>query len=221
MTGNKLTKLLVPPAKIASKLDWQKFNGAVLSLDIHKDRIGMVIGSHPTIDENTVVLEPIRFHLHGGKLPENAKQRLEEVIRQRKNICGVVVSWPLQRDTGHMGAPCGRTLHILEELLEETNVFAPNRPLCLWDSEHPTSCMEDRWGRCAEFARTSSKHTHLASVEQYNQDENVVAAQVWNDFVRVHWPTIHQQRGNYTLSDDSVSDDTCMEEELEPKMSFT
>jgi hypothetical protein len=29
---------------------------------------------------------------------------------------------------------------------------------------------------------------HRASEEQYNQDENIVAAQVWNNFCRIHWP---------------------------------
>ncbi len=220
MTGYKLAKLLVAPAKIASKLDWQKFNGAVLSLDIHKDRIGMVIGSHPTMEEKTVAFEPIHYQLHGGKLPQAVKQRLEEIVRQRNNICGVVVSWPLQKDTGHMGAPCGRTLHILEELLEETNVFAPNRPLCLWDSEHPASCAEDRWGRCADFSRTSTKHTHLASVEQYNQDENVVATQVWKDFVRIHWPTMYHQRETHSSDHPMDSDDQSIEEEFETNHSF-
>ena len=196
-----MAKFLVAPAKIASKLDWKKFNGAILSLDVHKDRIGMLVASHPSTGDKVATLEPIHFHLHGGKLPENVKERLEEVVRQRDNICGVVVSWPLQKDTGHMGAPCGRTLHILEELLEETDLFTPDRPLCLWDSTHTTICAQDKWGRCADFARTTEKHTHLASKEQYNQDDNVVATQVWNDFVRVHWPTIYRQRKIYSSPD--------------------
>jgi RNase H-fold protein (predicted Holliday junction resolvase) len=198
MASSKLAKLLVAPAKIASSLNWKKFNGAILSLDIHKDRIGMAIASHPTMEDGGAeALEPIHYHFQGGKLPESAKDKLEDIVRQENNICGVVVSWPLQKDTGHMGAACGRTIHVVEELLEDTNVFSANRPLCFWDSEHPRQSDEDQWGRCAEYNRTSSKHEHLASLEQYNQDENVAATEVWNDFVRIHWPEVFhsQQRG--------------------------
>jgi len=195
MVINKLAKLLVAPSKIVSKLNWKKANGAVLSLDIHKDKIGMAIASHPTMDDEAVALEPIYYHFEAGKLPETTKQRLEDVVEQHENdICGIVVSWSLQKDTGHMGASCGRTIHVIEELLEETNVFTPDRPLCFWDSEHPHPSEEDEWGRCALYTRTSSKHEHLASVEQYNQDQNVDATEVWNDFVRVHWPTVYHQQ---------------------------
>jgi RNase H-fold protein (predicted Holliday junction resolvase) len=198
MAVAKLAKLLVSPSKIASTLNWKKITGAVLSLDIHKDRIGMAIASHPTMNDGAEALEPIYYHFQHGKLPDNTKQKLEEIVQHEHDICGIVVSWPLQTDTGHMGASCGRTIHVVEELLEDTNVFAPNRPLCFWDSQHTQSCgNEDEWGRCSQYSRTSSKHEHLASVEQYSQDENVAAIQVWNDFVRVHWPTAYQQQRSY------------------------
>lgn len=231
MATSKLAKLLVAPSKIASKLNWQKVNGAVLSLDIHKDRIGMAIASHPTMDDDGAVpLEPIHYHFQGGKLPENVKQRLEEIVEgQNDNICGIVVSWPLQKDTGHMGAACGRTIHVVEELMENTNIFTPSRPLCFWDSEHPAQSDEDEWGRCPEYARTSSKHEHLASIEQYNQDENVVATEVWNDFVRAHWPSIFNQqrrfseidrRPHYSDMDDDYYYDDDQSSPHEPSLAF-
>jgi len=215
MATSKLAKLLVPPSKIAASLNWKKFNGAVLSLDIHKDRIGMAIASHPTMDDGAEALEPIYYHFQGGKLPEHTKDKLEQIVRNEKNICGVVVSWPLQKDTGHMGASCGRTMHVVEELLEDTNVFAPNRPLCFWDSEHTKPSDEDQWGRNPEYNRTSSKHEHLASVEQYNQDENVAAVEVWSDFVRVHFP--QYQRMN---DDDQSSEEDICEESASPSLAF-
>jgi hypothetical protein len=36
-------------------------------------------------------------------------------------VCGVVVNWPLQRDTGRMGAACGRVIFALEQLWERSN----------------------------------------------------------------------------------------------------
>lgn len=162
-------------------------------------RIGIAIASHPSTDGNVEALEPIHYHFKGGRLPQNVKRRLEDIVQERSGgICGIVVSWPLQKDTGHMGASCGRTIHVVEELLNDTEIFSQDRPLCFWDSEHPRRCDADTWGRCAEYSRTSSKHEHLASLEQYSQDENIAATQVWDDFVRVHWPIIYQQQERYS-----------------------
>jgi hypothetical protein len=92
-----------------------------------------------------------------------------------------------------MGAACGRVLYTLEDLLQDSNIVTPSRPLCLWDGERSTHEKEDEWGRCAAYTRTSDKQVHRASEEQYNQDENIVAASVWNDFCRVHWPEVFAQ----------------------------
>lgn len=192
-TSTKLAKLLVAPSKIATSLNWRKSNGAILSLDIHKDRIGIAIAGHPTIETSAQTLEAIPICFEGGKLPQHTTLQIEDIIAEY-NILGIIVSWPVQKDTGHMGAACGRTIRILEDLLENSNV---NRPFCLWDSEHPQLSGKDKWGRCADYNRISNKETHLASIEQYQQDENVVAAMVWDDFVKTHWPTIHGQKEAY------------------------
>lgn len=189
MASRKLIQRLVSPAKLASTLDWKRIGGTVLSLDIHKDRIGMALSSHPSIEENPEILDSIHFKFHDGKLPEQTKRRLES-IADENDVCGIVVAWPLQKDTGHMGAGCGRTLHVLEELAEETNMLQNKRPFCLWDSAHIQPSCEDSWGRCTEYTRTSNKDTHIASLEQYAQDETVAAANVWDDFVQSHWPNV-------------------------------
>jgi len=78
-------------------------------------------------------------------------------------VCGVVVNWPLQSETGRMGAACGRVIFALEQLWERSNesiaasassaddasLDANNnnrnlqerggllsRPFCLWDAGH-------------------------------------------------------------------------------------
>jgi RNase H-fold protein (predicted Holliday junction resolvase) len=138
------------------------------------------------------IFEPIAISNKKGRVNEACKARLAEIVKDHK-VCGVVVSWPLQQDTGKMGAACGRVLYTLQDLLQDSNIVTPNRPLCLWDGEHSTQEKEDGWGRCAAYTRTSDKQIHRASEEQYNQDENIVAAQVWNDFSRVHWPDVFAQ----------------------------
>jgi hypothetical protein len=125
--------------------------------------------------------------LEKKKVPTEAKQRLARLVKDYK-VCGFVVSWPLQKDTGRMGASCGRTLYTLEQLLEDTSIINSNRPLCLWDSQHVQPTEVDEFGRSPVFARTSTKTQHVASKEQYHQDEDIVATQVWDDFCQKYWP---------------------------------
>lgn len=107
-----------------------------------------------------------------------------------------------------MGAACGRTLFAIEELLQNDlsstdertpttatrrPVFAPNRPLCLWDvgSAHPQP-ITDAFGRSPLYARISNKTKHVASIEQYHQDESLESSGIWDDFVRIHWPDLNR-----------------------------
>lgn len=250
-----LSKCLVAPSQIASKLNWQHQRRAmnknqsavVLTLDIHKNRIEATLASHPSLGRQQQQQQAsdgctttssqaasssspqettIPYHFQGGKLPQYVKDQLEDLIQQQRhphpqhqsrskskspNVVGVLVSWPVQKDTGHMGAPCGRTLHVVEELLQqETTLFGPttSRPLAFWDAHHhhhhhhhaltcgadgaTTACHKtDAWGRCPEYSRTTHKdHIHRASVEQYHQDEDLAVQQVWEDFCKVHWPSL-------------------------------
>jgi len=164
-----------------------------MSIDIHKDRIGLAVSSHPSYGEKSVTFIPIKL-AKKGKLNQECKDLLSALVRDHK-VCGFVVSFPLQQDTGRMGAACGRVLHTLDDILLDTNnIVTPNRPLCLWDALHSTPEREDEWGRCAAYARTSDKTVHVASQEQYNQDENIAAVQVWEDFCQENWPDLHKKQ---------------------------
>lgn len=189
MASKKLMQKIVSPAKIASALEWNRLGGTVLSLDIHKKHIGMALSSHPSMEQSPKVLESLHFGLHGGKLPKSTKKTLENIVDEN-NVCGIIVSWPVQKDTGHLGAGCGTTLHIMEELADETDILKHRRPVCLWDSEHTKPMQRDKWGRCSDYSRVSHKDTHLASVEQYAQGDDVEAASVWDDFAHIHWPNL-------------------------------
>lgn len=201
MSSKALLKVLTTPSKIASALDWKKLNGTVLSLDIHKDRIGLAIASHPAFGEKAAPLQDIPL-ARKGRVTKECKERLAALAKDHR-VCGVVVSWPLQQDTGRMGASCGRVLHTLEELLQDSSLCTPGRPLCLWDGEHSMPEPEDQWGRSVAYSKTSDKTVHKASEEQYNQDENVVAAKVWEDFCQTHWPELYQQKARATISSSS------------------
>lgn len=192
MLSETLFKVLTTSSKIASALDWKKLNGSILSLDIHKDRIGLAIASHPSFGRKATMLENIPL-ARKGRITKECKERLSALAKDYR-VCGLVVSWPVQHDTGRMGASCGRVLHTLDELLQDSTLCTPSRPLCLWDGNHSMPEPEDQWGRCRAYSQTSDKTIHKASEEQYNQDENVVAANIWEDFCQSHWPKLYQQQ---------------------------
>jgi RNase H-fold protein (predicted Holliday junction resolvase) len=204
MSASKsLLKVLTTPCKLASALDWKKMSGStILSLDIHADRIGLARCDHPSSgtikgfpsSQPTSVpslschpLESLPLDRKSKTISEEAKKKLADLVKDH-NVCGFVVSWPMQQDTGRMGASCGRTLFTLEQLMKDNSVFTPNRPLCLWDANHVQPTQMDAFGRSTEFTKTSTKKLHLASQEQYHQDESIAASQVWQDFCQQYWP---------------------------------
>lgn len=183
----QLMRKLSKPSKVASILDWKKpFHHTVLAVNFHKNRVGIAIASHPSRGIPCLELEPLRFEDntnrgHGGgsthsnsnsnrkkktiagAIDRECLERFSEIIEEYK-VCGVVVNWPLQRDTGRMGAACGRVIFALEQLWERSNETITtdagttthklaynnnnstkknneqggllSRPFCLWDAGH-------------------------------------------------------------------------------------
>ena len=276
-----LLKLINKPSKIASNLDWKKVSGgSVLSLDIHRDRIGVAVAPHPSFsqhhfsddydhhgtgchtlepirlsgidlsttsasvgDENTVNHQHLSFsgsnslsvnphHLFSEELKRVCRTRLLEICHEY-NVCGMVVAWPLQHDTGKMGAACGRVLYTLERLFvppianqnedekQAMDTLSKLPPMCLWDPQHfqelqsqnPPKNPEqiiDSFGRCAAYAKAppDKDAVYLASHEQYYHDESMVAAQVWQDFSRAHWPHLYKNDyDNYQFEDGEQDDE--------------
>lgn len=221
--SKKLMKVLTTPSKIANSLDWRKSTGGtVCVLDIHSNRIGVTVSQHPSMEENSSMNDkyndiatttaatsysiPITTSKGGrGKIADSSRKHLSDIVKEH-NVCGFVVSWPLQQDTGLMGASCGRTLFVIEELLSPSptkiqkeqqksqrhrpTIFTHNRPLCLWDGVGNIHPKPDVFGRSPVYARTSNKKEHRASKEQYHQDESIVAVNVWKSFVQTNWPEI-------------------------------
>lgn len=179
-----LLQVLVAPSKVAKKLN--RGAASVLSLNIHQDRIGVAVASHNTVDKLTSI--PTE-RLWKGK---EASEELSRIVDEH-NVCGFVVAWPVQKDTGKWGAPCGRVLFTLEKILGQTNtVFTPERPVCLWDSfrSENTRRKVDALGRCSSFGEGSGKKKHIASEEQYNQDKGITATHIWDDFCKIHLPQV-------------------------------
>jgi len=201
----KLLSKLSKPSKVASALDWKKFNGStVLSLNFHQDRVGIAVASHPSTGTPCIELEPLRFSENHIAIDDACLERFSKVIEDYK-VCGVVVSWPLQHDTGRMGAACGRVIYALEQLWEKSNGGTDSvlfqKPFCLWDSEHIVPKQRedpakrvDHFGRCADYGKEDLKPNeddYFASKERYHEDELAVVCDIWNDYCQVHWPELY------------------------------
>ena len=201
MSQQLLQKCLTKPCQLAHSLDWKKATGStLLALDIHADRIGLARCDHPNglrevmgsddsaASSSCFPLESIPLSKKNKLSPEH-KQRLADLVKEEK-VRGFIISWPLEK-SGKLGAACGRTLHTIDQLLEGQGIVSPNRPLCLWDSQHAQAEPVDSFGRCSSYAQQTPCHKtlHLASQEQYHSDEGIVAAQVWQDFCQQYWPT--------------------------------
>lgn len=159
MPPSSLTRCIVNPSRIASKLDWKK-NSRIMALDISNDRVGIAIAEHPNsnskeedCEENKITLGhtipymPSRSRHQRGKgkgkkIFENAsiqvrKEKVKDelnVLIKEFGIVGFIVGWPLE-PSGLPGANCGQVLHLLDFLAEKKNgqVVHQNRPLTLWD----------------------------------------------------------------------------------------
>mmetsp|Transcript_11452 Transcript_11452/g.32954 ORF Transcript_11452/g.32954 Transcript_11452/m.32954 type:complete len:105 (+) Transcript_11452:440-754(+) len=58
----QLLSKLSKPSRVASILDWKRDLGhTVLALNIHKNRVGIAVASHPSLGMPCLELEPLRF----------------------------------------------------------------------------------------------------------------------------------------------------------------
>ena len=191
--AKSITRMLSSPNQVARVLDWKKaVGGALLSLHFGASQIDLAATSHPSGQDACV------HHLSSIPLEFEVKQNnkvlkshiLKEIsgLVQDLNVCGMVVSWPVQKE-GWCGAPCGKVLHTLDHIVRETNIVDQDHcPLCLWDGHH-FRLPEDEWGRLAIYGipNRDKKQVHLASQEQYREC-GMVAARVVKDYIRHHWP---------------------------------
>ena len=196
MPARSIMKLLTPPSKVAHALDWRKVSGSVLSMTVVKDKIEMAVASHPSFEEPveqlpSITLETVTVDNHKVLKP-SVVEKLSNVVNEH-HVCGMLVSWPVQKE-GWCGASCGRVLHTLDQLTEQSSpLMSSSRPICLWDEEHNLPS-EDEWGRASVYSKSNADKTlHQASTEQYGDHGNV-AVDVWNDFVRTHWPDIYMEQ---------------------------
>lgn len=221
-SSKQLMRILATPSRVARVLDRERSVGAatIATLNVHADRIGVRISPHPqqqsTHPRASSVPPPSPASYHSfpvsskgrSKIPAATRRGLSELIH-RRGVCGFVVSWPVQEDTGRLGAACGRTLFAIEELLRDTahgggdgdgrSVFVPDRPLCLWDrNHHRAPATADAFGRSPSYARGAPTPNDAAAAggeprRAIRPDGSTSSAGVWEDFVRVHWPGLDRE----------------------------
>jgi hypothetical protein len=186
----------IPSSKIANKLDWNKGSGCVLSMSIAKQRIDLAVASHPSCQEpveslSSIPLKTVMCQSSNRKLLcETVKQELSAILSDYP-VCGMLVAWPVQRDSGRCGAPCGRVLHTLDQIMP---AITTSPAICLYDASARVPD-EDAWGRAVAYGRIPDNATtvHVASKEQYyhyTANKTTVCVDLWSDFSRLHWPEL-------------------------------
>jgi RNase H-fold protein (predicted Holliday junction resolvase) len=218
---SSLSRLLTTPNKVAQALDWRRASGSLLSLVVHRDSIEVAVASHPAFMEPAVELPDIPLDNKTTTKHDIAIDTVQRLVSQY-NVCGVVVSWPVQRQ-GWVGASCGRVLHTLDNISLASGNGNMDRPVCLYDSTHTEAPAMDEWGRCALYSTVSTKSVHVASKEQYeatvtpasaavhSSNGTALAAQLCHDFMRDHWPNLNvavtATKGNAAAADEHELED--------------
>ena len=210
MIATKLSKALVSPAKVAGILDWRRSVGAVMGLDITKDRMGIAVAKHP---ENFAEIAPIKSISLPRKrrdLSRHAVAELEALVRQN-HVGAFVVNWPLNE--GRTGEQCGRTLQVLDSLIDQSNsLVTTKRPFTLWGTlPASTSLAVDEWGRSTDFTRApmyfegmsySSKNVF---VDGSHSNPECTAADVLQDWIKSYW-VVDSKMGDISSQKKPTSD---------------
>mmetsp|Transcript_18373 Transcript_18373/g.33310 ORF Transcript_18373/g.33310 Transcript_18373/m.33310 type:complete len:238 (-) Transcript_18373:119-832(-) len=197
MIASKLSKTIVTPSKVASILDWNKIGGAIMSLDINSERIGVAIAEHPNRNNAIYELNPIQAS--SKKQVDLTSKFIEELATIVKNhkVCAFVVNWPLQPE-GRMGKSCGKVLHTLDSIANQsTKVLSASRPFTLLDDRNVNLIIKtddlppDYWGRSPVFSRVPSPPRDvLVSSERPGHRtscDSTVAAELLKNFIDVNF----------------------------------
>uniref|UniRef100_A0A7S1Z7E5 YqgF/RNase H-like domain-containing protein n=1 Tax=Trieres chinensis TaxID=1514140 RepID=A0A7S1Z7E5_TRICV len=185
-----------------------------MCLDINDERVGVALASHPSPNNAVHKLDSIPYMAVKAKKLAPIKRydendrvgfELEQIVREHR-IGAFVVGWPLQPD-GRPGGPCGKVLHLLDQLAERRNPFLSKaRPFALWDERDiPRDLLEenlirnaqdtevDRWGRSSAFWKTPShemgNYVYRSGDQFYHKSTNdsEAAGMVLKHFMDSHW----------------------------------
>lgn len=184
-----ITRFLTSPGKVAHKLDWCKTSGSVLNVSITDSSIDLAVASHPSFEEPAQELPsvPLQTITRNNRrmLQEEVPRELAACVREY-SVVGMVVSWPVRKE-GRCGAACGRVLHTLDHI---SPILKGNKPICLYDVNHYMPD-EDDWGRTKAYGEPClDKTIHRASEEQYFDKNPLSPTEIWDYFVKEHWPNL-------------------------------
>lgn len=214
--ATKLTQCIVPPNRLASIISWGPSVSTIMGLDISDERVGVAIAKHPSPNNHVQPLDALPYVSNNKKAyytthrsddNERIANTLRDLVKQHR-ICGFVVGWPLQPD-GRPGGPCGKVLHLLDYLAENSAspILNKNRPFALWDiRDIPFNAVEDklinsrnhesevdRFGRNKVFSRVPSQSVGsylYRSGEQFyhpnTQDSNACQLML-KHYMDSHW----------------------------------
>ncbi|KAL7460060.1 hypothetical protein ACHAXS_000527 [Conticribra weissflogii] len=198
MIATKLSSALVSPAKVASKLDWQKAVGVVMGLNISNDRIGIAIAEHPENFCESIPLNSLNIQepdsLRKSRVISNESiSELEAIVKQHR-VCAFIVNWPVNE--GRMGEQCGKVLQVLDSVVGRSNaVVTKRRPFTLWGHKQSStdSSFPDEWGRSVAFSKAPSSSADMKYssktlfTNETSPDESIMATRILDDWIKSHW----------------------------------
>ena len=90
-----MNKSFSKPSKVASILDWKSkaFHQTVLVVNFHKNRVGIAVGSHPSLGIPCLELEPLQFDDRrniniAGAIDRKCLERFSDIIEEYK-VCSM------------------------------------------------------------------------------------------------------------------------------------
>lgn len=217
MSLSSLSKCIVPSQRMVNIMKWKSIKRkAILSLDISETRIGVAYSKSDSHTNAIYPLEPIEYMqrhtiMMTGITKTTTKrsdknklvrEQIEKLV-QKHNVCGFLISWPLQPN-GRMGLACGKALYMLDVLAGgDRPLVTKNRPFVLWDDIDILSNKlkaqklndrdnaNDKWGRSPIFSRVPSPTmTEYTSRDQYDHQfttDSTGASIILKTFMDAHF----------------------------------
>mmetsp|Transcript_44076 Transcript_44076/g.86425 ORF Transcript_44076/g.86425 Transcript_44076/m.86425 type:complete len:222 (-) Transcript_44076:157-822(-) len=164
--ATSLAKIVMPPSKLASFLNWNNNTGVLLALHLHGNSVGLAVAQrteHAVVPVGAVDCTDM-FHgraaeyLHRtapsagergddprramrarrGALEGEFARRIAHVVETHE-IAAIVANWPVAPDGARRPKECGKVLRVLDIMnTHAPGVLSTTRPVALWEEQHNT-----------------------------------------------------------------------------------
>lgn len=193
IASNISRSLLKQPKKIASLLAWNKNKSLMAINTSSRDTIDIAIAECPSsFNEN-----PFQISISKQHKDQDIFEELQGICDDH-NVGASLVYWPISLNS-RMGASCGKTIFILDQMAKSSNVISSSRPFALvnYSREPDFRDVEDNFGRCINYG--TIRHNDTSSMTYKSNDalsrqcelderEENCPDTILREFIKEHWP---------------------------------